>query len=340
MTKIFQEREEKSLFTTLIKILQLLDREYFFKNFRIDTRTLEDLLSWVAPIVQKSALHRSTTTPAKRLCVTLRYLATGDFQTIISTNYRIIPTTMGRIISETCQTLWAVLSETDFIKTPDSQEEWLTIIAEFNGKWNFPLCLGATDGKHVLIRAPARSRSNFFNYKNFFSTVLLAVCNANYEFTSVDSGEVGWQSDGDVYSNSKLGQIIDQNILKFPAPAAIDNYNTTKKFPYVFVADEAFALKPFMLRPYPKWDELNINKLIFNYRLSTARRLIENTFGILGSRFRIFRGPIIRKIEDIKHITKAAVILHNFLKKRKERGTYCPPDYVYQEAVQRTLPGR
>ena len=71
MTKIFQEREEKSWFTTLIKILQLLDREYFFKNFRIDTRTLEDLLSWVAPIVQKSALHRSTTTPAKRLCVTL-----------------------------------------------------------------------------------------------------------------------------------------------------------------------------------------------------------------------------------------------------------------------------
>ena len=68
--------------------------------------------------------------------------------------------------------------------------------------------------------------------------------------------------------------------------------------------------------------------------------MIENTFGILGSRFRIFRGPIIRKIEDIKHITKAAVILHNFLKKRKERGTYCPPDYVYQEAVQRTLPGR
>ena len=247
---------------------------------------------------------------------------------------------MGRIISGTCQTLWTVFTETDFIKAPDSQEEWLTIIAEFNGKWNFPLCLGATDGKHVLIRAPARSRSNFFNYKNFFSTVLLAVCNANYEFTSVDSGEVGWQSDGDVYSNSKLGQTIDQNILKFPAPAAIDNYNATKKFPYVFVADEAFALKPFMLRPYPKWDELNINKLIFNYRLSTARRLIENTFGILGSRFRIFRGPIIRKIEDIKHITKAAVILHNFLKKRKERGTYCPPDYVYQEAVQGTLPGR
>ena len=57
MRKIFQEREEKSLFTTLVKDLQLFGREYFFKNFRMDTRTFEDLLSWIAPIIQKSSLR-------------------------------------------------------------------------------------------------------------------------------------------------------------------------------------------------------------------------------------------------------------------------------------------
>ena len=67
--------------------------------------------------------------------------------------------------------------------------------------------------------------------------------------------------------------------------------------------------------------------------------MIEITFAILASRFRIFRRPIIGKIENIKHITKAAVIFHNFLMKRKERGTDCPPDYVDQETVQGTLPG-
>ena len=56
---------------------------------------------------------------------------------------------MGRIISKTCQTLWAVLSEKSFIKAPDSEEEWLTIVAELNDKWNFRHCLGAIDGKHV-----------------------------------------------------------------------------------------------------------------------------------------------------------------------------------------------
>ena len=150
---------------------------------------------------------------------------------------------------------------------------------------------------------------------------------ANYEFNLVDSGEAGWQSDVGVYSGSNLGQAINQNILKFPEPAIIDNYSTTKKFPHVFVAEEAFALKPF---------KLNIHQ----HKLSRAGRLTENILGVLASRFRIFRRPIIGKIENIKHITKSAVILHNFLMKRKERGAYCPPDYVDQEAVQGTLPGR
>ena len=69
---------------------------------------------------------------------------------------------MGRIISETCQTLWTVPSEKGFIKASDSEDEWLTIAAQFYGKWNFSHCLGAIYGKHVLIKAPARSGSNFF----------------------------------------------------------------------------------------------------------------------------------------------------------------------------------
>ena len=69
----------------LVENLQLFDREYFFKNFRVDRRTFEDLLSWIDPIVQKSFLRRSNATPVEGLCVTLLNLATGDSQTIIGT---------------------------------------------------------------------------------------------------------------------------------------------------------------------------------------------------------------------------------------------------------------
>ena len=86
MKEIFQEREEKSLFTTLVKDLHLFDSEYFFKNFRMDTRKFEDLLSWVAWIIQNSSFRRWTATPVERLCVTLQCLATGDSQTIVGTS--------------------------------------------------------------------------------------------------------------------------------------------------------------------------------------------------------------------------------------------------------------
>ena len=69
----------------LVENLQLFDREYFFKNFRVDRRTFEDLLSWIDPIVKKSFLQRSNATPVEGLCVTLLYLATLKQQLVQAT---------------------------------------------------------------------------------------------------------------------------------------------------------------------------------------------------------------------------------------------------------------
>ena len=87
LVKIFQEREreENNLFTMLVENLQLFDREYFFKNVRVDRRIFEDLLSWIDPIVQKSFLQRSNATPVEGLCVTLLYLATLKQQLVQAT---------------------------------------------------------------------------------------------------------------------------------------------------------------------------------------------------------------------------------------------------------------
>ena len=73
------------MFTMLVKDLQLFDREYFFKNFRMDTRTTEDLFFWIDPIIRKSFLRRSNATPVEGLCVTLLYLATLKQQLVEAT---------------------------------------------------------------------------------------------------------------------------------------------------------------------------------------------------------------------------------------------------------------
>ena len=74
-----------------------------------------------------------------------------------------------------------------------------------------------------------------------------------------------------------LLQAIDDRSVKLPE----DDYLTNDcKLPYVFLGDDAFALKEFMKKPYPQ-QNLTADKRIYNYRHSRARRILENLFGIL-----------------------------------------------------------
>lgn len=158
---------------------------------------------------------------------------------------------------------------------PNSEEDWTEIERGFNEKWNFPGCIGSVDGKDVIIRAPMFSGSEYYNYKSSFSIILLAVADSNYCFRYIDIGAQGRHSDGGVFDHSSLKQGIEKHELHIPEK-------------YVFVGDEAFPLKPYLMRPYPR-RELNNKCKIYNYRLSRARRTVENAFGVLVSRFRVFQ---------------------------------------------------
>lgn len=109
--------------------------------------------------------------------------------------------------------------------------------------------------------------------------------------------------------------------------------------PYVIVGDEAFPLMTHVMRPYPGSGTqiLSPEVRIYNYKLSRARRVIENTFGIMVSRWRILRRSIIGKTETVENIVKAITCLHNFLQIRsnqqrdQKKQHYCPPNYVDRE---------
>lgn len=123
---------------------------------------------------------------------------------------------------------------------------------------------------------------------------------------------------------SAFGKKIIDEQLSLPQEKCLPGTNT--KMPYFFVADSAFPLRKNIMRPYPG-SFLSYDKLIFNYRLSRARRMIENAFGILVSRWRILKTSLNFHPKNVDKIVLATVALHNFIMKSKS-SQYCNNTFV------------
>ena len=208
------------------------------------------------------------------------------------------------------------------MKVPSKKREWLHIAKKFNEKWQYPHCLGAIDGKHVVVQQPPNSGSYFYNYKHTHSIVVLAVAGPDYECLYADIGTNGRVSDGGIWKKCGLALAIEDNKLSLPSPEYLAG--CSECLPFVLVGDDAFALKPYFMKPYPQ-QGLSIEKRVYNYRHSRARRISENLFGIVVNRWRFLRTTLQLPPETVESLIKAAFVLHNFLRKGASRNDYCPP---------------
>jgi hypothetical protein len=287
------------------------------------------LLAKLTPGLTKRHTNcRAPISPETRLLVTLRYLALGDGFRSLSQIFRIGVSTARLIVKETCSTIISTLTE-DYLKTPSTRQDWINVASDFTLRWNFPHVIGAVDGKHIRIVAPSKSGSLFYNYKEFFSVILLAVVDADYRFIYINVGAEGKASDGGVWSKSSLHNLLsdETNPLAIPDPEPIKGF--APDIPYFFVGDDAFRLGPNLLKPY-RGTNLTKKERIFNYRLSRCRRIVENAFGILSCRFQLLRRAIGVNPDLVQSIVMACCILHNFLCVHG-RNTYIPTGSVDQE---------
>ena len=151
-------------------------------------------------------------------------------------------------------------------------------------RWNYPHALNAIDSKHVRIQKPKNGGSFYYNYKHTHSIILLVIAGPDYECLYADVGSKGRVKDSGIWNKCALLQGILNGTIELPADGMLQN---GENVPYVFLGDDAFALKEFLMKRFPQ-QGLNEERRIYNYRHSRARRISKNLLGILANRWENF----------------------------------------------------
>ncbi|XP_044141597.1 protein ALP1-like [Bufo gargarizans] len=276
--------------------------------------SFDDLLQRVSPHIQRQdTTFRRCVSPAERLLLTIRFLASGESFSSLHFQFRLGISTVSIIVKETCRVLWDQLHD-EFIPHP-TRQHWTEIAEKYWDICQFPNCIGAVDGKHIRIIKPQGTGSEFYNYKKYFSIILMAIADAEYRFVAVYVGAYGRTNDSMVFKNSYMGRSLYNREFDFPQPQPLPGTDAPP-MPFVLVGDDAFQMCENLLKPYSSRG-LNLTKRTYNYRLTRARRMVERTFGILVAKWRIFTKPIHMKVESVDEVVKCAVVLHNYLLKKE-----------------------
>ena len=125
-----------------------------------------------------------------------------------------------------------------------------------------------------------------------------------------------------------MGEMFDDDQMYVPNARKIKE-SSKDSTPYFLLGDEIFPLKKWLMRPYPGKNATEEER-IYNYRHSRARRCIENAFGILSARWRIFQKPIRATVDHVECYTLACLALHNYLR-LTSNATYSPSDFIDSE---------
>ena len=116
--------------------------------------------------------------------------------------------TVCRIIIDFCETIVEVLwEETVENFFPKSANDFQESSLQMDIEWQFPFAFSAIDGSHLPIKCPdegMESKKQYFNFKGFYSIILLAIVDAKYRFIWASVGAPGNTHDSTYFQSTKL----------------------------------------------------------------------------------------------------------------------------------------
>ena len=282
----------------------------WLENFRISRETFTYICQKLKPLIQRqdTKLRKAISVAISvehRVAITLWCLATcGEYRTI-GHLFGIARCTVCVIVHDTCTAIVESMMS-QYIVFPHG-DELKEVIDGFVRKWGFLQCAGALDGTHIPVRAPAMNHTDYYNRKGWYSIIVQGVVDHNYLFRNVYCGWPGSVHDARVLANSSLyHKATSREILQQHSLTILG-----QNIPAFLVADSAYPLSTWIMKPFPHNSSLSAAQRTFNYRLSRARIVSENAFGRLKARWRRLLKQNDMSIANIPNIIIACCILHN-----------------------------
>ena len=281
----------------------------FKKTFRVSRTTFIYILNRIKGQLERKTLAEDPIPPELRLALCLYRLGRGDYYYTIAEMVGLGVSTICSIVREVCRALvenfW-----TDAISSlmPKSEEEFREKILDMEEMWQFPCCWSALDGCHIPVKCPPggqESSKEYHNFKNFYSVVLMSLVDSHYRFIWGSCGFPGNSHDSIIFQSTDMWNSIQEGCIP-----EIGKVIAKINVPPLIVADSAFPLRGWLMKPYTD-AILSPQQKYFNYRLSRARMVTEGAYGQLKGRWRVLLRKNESETDMVTLSTLACMVLHN-----------------------------
>ena len=288
-------------------VLQTFEPTDWLENFRMRKETFLYLCEKLRPSIcrQNTRFRRAISTEC-RVAITLWCLATPCEYRTIAHLFGVSRSAVCVIVQECCEVIVRDLL-TSYIKVPTGND-MQKVVDGFESRWGFPQCVGAIDGSHIPIAAPALNHTDYYNRKGWYSMLVQAVVDHDYLFRDICVGWPGSVHDARVFANSMLYRRITEDDLIAKGGTRTLLGNTV---PVNIIGDAAYPLETWLMKPFTDNGSLTEEEKCFNYRLSRARMVVENAFGRLKARWRRLMKKNDMHTEHIPNVISACCVLHN-----------------------------
>ena len=286
------------------------------KNFRMTRQSFANLAAELEPFIapkSKSPNYRFLGTE-KKLAVTLYYLKDTGSLWMTANTFGIHQCTVTKTIAEVCHAITRKLGPR-YMALPKNKEEVREKVSQFKLKFGMVQAFGCIDGTHIRIKNPLSNAQDYFNYKQFYSLNIQAICDSKGLFMDIDCRWPGSVHDAKIFANSTVNSKLQKGELPQIFCPAIPGYET---IPTYLMADPAYPLTPFCMKEYQTCTD---NKqVIFNNMLRSARNQVECAFGRLKARWGFMNRTVDLKLEIIPTVAYSCFVLHNYCESRKNCG--------------------